>query len=371
MKILIKIFSLILLVSALLSLSSCAKLKQFFGGEVIKDDLPEDGASLIGEIDPRRPGAYNFLFVRESDRAGDALAFMVCQMDLPSSSLSMMQIPADLYIRTENASSLSQIYANGYAHAKSLGFSKNDCAVSAAKTVSEALEKTLRISMDYHIVANKESVDSYVSLLGGLIINLSFDFTTNEGITHPAGSRYLDGDAVANYLEYDRFRDYESEINAARLVLASVHETLLGMLTSENIAVHMVQAKPFFSTDLPTRDGYDIFFLRKLIQVSEENWKITELCTSPMSTQEGEYRVVHYNTALEQLNSFFAMYREDMIARPEGDENIKNKIVLDPDSLLTNKDNIILNAIYKSAKSIPAIYNVADIRVGSLQIFQK
>lgn len=371
MRTVIKIFSLFLLLSLLVSLASCSKIEQFFGGNSDKDEIKDNGESLVEKMGPRVPGVYNFLLVREKDKAGEAVSFLLCQMDLPDAEFSLVQIPEDLYIRADNAFSLGQIYSNGYDRARALGFSQNDCAVSAAKAAGEALEKNLMIPVDYHIVASREAVVNYVDLIEGLEINLPFNFTTSEGITYPAGVRTLEGKAIADFLEYDMFRDYDSELNAVRTVLASIQTELTTMLSSENISIRMVQAKPFFATDLPTRDGYDIFFLRKLIQISDENWNVTELCTSPVSTEDGDFRVIHYNTVLDQLNSYLSLYREPIKARFEDSEASDDVKILDPHGALTDPGNIILNSIYKASKRIPEVYSAAEIYVGALHIFEK
>lgn len=370
MKKFIKILSVILVISTLFSFVGCSKLEEFFGDENDHDnDSTGNTGALIGEIDPRVPGVYNFLMISESETAGDAATFTVCQMSLSETSLSLFQIPANLFVIEGEARSIGQIYEKEYDRVLALGLSADECRLSGAKAVGKCLHEDLSIPVDYHMVLNKDAVINYIDLIDSVEVNLTFDFTTNAGNTYRAGVRNLDGEAVFDFINYEFFKDHKSQLNAERAVFAGIHKKLAASLSSENISIHMVQAKPMLSTDLPTKDGYDIFFLRKLISIPPASWSVTELCTYPASVSSGHYEVMRYSTALEQVNSFFSVYKD---AVKSNSETIgESDRVFDKDVKFSDPSQMIINTIYKSSTALPVVYTAEEIYTGKLEISKK
>lgn len=359
MKIFTKILTALLAVSMLLSFSGCAKLQEFFGNEEEEIKQGEDIPG-ISESDPRKPGVYNFLLVREGRRLGTASSFVICEMDVSVPSMSFFQIPANLFINDSKATSLGELYDVSYDSASLSGLSDNESGLKAAKAVSTFVSENMCIPIDYHIVVSRTAMINYIDLIGGIEINLPFDFSTTAGITYKAGVRKLTGDASFDFVEYNFFRDTESQINAARTVLAGVHKKISAALSSETISIHMIQGKPLFATDVPSDNGYDIFFLRKLIAVTPENWKVANLCTTAASVEKGDFEVMHRTRALEQINSVLAFYNKGV-----------SEEAFDAEHKFTNTEEKIINAIYKANKSLPEGYSAADIYAGRLQIFSK
>lgn len=359
MKIFTKILTLLLIISMLLSLSGCAKLREFFGSE--KEDINTDEkVPTISESNPRKPGVYNFLLVREDRELGTAASFIICEMDVSLPSMSFFQIPANLFINDSKGTSLKQLYDVSYDSAAVSGLSENESALKAAKAVSTFISENMCIPIDYHIVVSSTAMAQYIDLIGGIKVNLPFTFITSAGITYQAGIRKITGTAAFDFAGYGFFRDTESQINAARTVLAGVHAKLSETLSSETISIHMIEGKSFFATDVPSDDGYDIFFLRKLIAVAPENWKIAALCTTTASTSNGDFEVMHRGRALEQINSVLAFYNNG-VSEEAFDKELK----------FTNTAEKIINAIYKANKSLPESYSASDIYAGKLPIFSK
>ncbi|MBP3332666.1 MAG: LCP family protein [Clostridia bacterium] len=360
MKLFTKILSVILLISMLASFSGCEKIEEFFGDEEEEDTKPGEETPSIGETDPRKPGVYTFLLVREGRTLGTAASFAVCEMDISIPSLSILQIPGNLLINDSKATSLAELYDASYDSALASNLSRDESTMNAAKAVSSFVSENMSVPIDYHLVLSKNSVEEYIDLIDGIEVDFPFTFTTTAGITYSAGVRKITGRAAYDFTEYQYFRDTESQINAERAVLAGVHAKLCETLSSENISVHMILGKPLLATDVPSDDGYDIFFLRKLIAVTPENWNVTNLCTTPASIASGDFEVMHRNRALEQINTFMKVYNNDV-----------NEEFFDPELKFTNTNEKIVNAIYKANKSLPESYSAADIYAGRLRIFTK
>ena len=359
MKIFVKIFTAFLVISMLISFSGCEKLKEFFVNqedEIKPDNTPVDDR----ESNQRKAGVYTFFLVREGRSLGTASSFIVCKMDVSVPSLSLFQIPANLLINDSKATSLGQLYDASYDSAFASGLSNSESTMNAAKAVSTFISENMAVPIDYHIVLSSTAMEEYIDLIGGIEINLPFSFTTNAGITYSSGSRKMSGDAAFDFVEYDFFRDTESQINAARAVLAGVHEKLSDTLSSETISVHMILGKPLFVTDVPSNDGHDIFFLRKLISVAPENWNAANLCTTSASIASGDFEVMHRTRSIEQINSFLKIYNNEI-----------SEEQFDPELKFTNVDERIVNAIYKASKSLPESYSASDIYAGRLRIFSK
>ncbi|MBE6607394.1 MAG: hypothetical protein E7633_02390 [Ruminococcaceae bacterium] len=359
MKIFIKILIGILLVSMLISFSGCEKLDEFFGDE--EDDEKTDVENPnVDESNPRNAGVYNFLLVREEKKLGTAASFVICEMDVSVPSISFFQIPANLFINDSKATSLKQLYDASYDSASVSGLSNSESSMNAAKAVSTFISENMAVPIDYHIVVSSTAMAEYIDLIGGIEINFPFTFSSSAGITYSSGIRNVTGDAAFDFVEYDFFRDTESQINAARTVLAGIHAKISDTLSSETISIHMILGKPLFVTDVPSEDGYDIFFLRKLISVAAENWSIANLCTTPASVADGDFEVMHRNRALEQINSFLNIYKNDV-----------SEEAFDPELKFTDTNERIVNAIYKASKSLPESYTASDIYAGRLRIFTK
>lgn len=370
MKNLVKITALLVTLAALISFTSCAKMEEFFGSDrPIIEKNPSGSLGTIEDVDPRTPGLYNFLLVREGVSKGKASSITVAQMSMRDGTLSMLHIPENLFINNGDTKSLGAIYEKEYARMNALGLPVSECELSAARALGVVLERDLAIPIDYHAVINEYALKSYVDLIGGVEINLPFEFTTNAGNTYKAGMRTLDGLTTFDFLNYDMFENTSSEFNAISEVLAGVHKKICSMLSAENISIHMVQAKPFFSTDIPTKDGYDIFFLRKLVTIEPTEWKVSILCTYPVSTADGEFEVVRYATALEQINTFFCAYVSPI--RSSFEQTAESDKVLDSEKRMTDESQAILNNIYKSQTVLPSINTAEDAYLGKLVISQK
>ena len=165
------------------------------------------------------------------------------------------------------------------------------------------------------------------------------------------------------------FEDTASKFGAVSEVLAGIHKKIRATLSSNNISIHMVQAKPFFSTDVPTKDGYDIFFLRKLVAIEPTSWKVSVLCTYPVSVSYGDFEVVRYATALEQINTFFNSYVDPIKSASE--QTVETDKIFDGESRMTDESQAILNNIYKSQTSLPIVNTAEDVYLGKLVISQK
>ena len=370
MKIFLKISALLTVLALVLSVCRCAKLDEFFGSGNTGDDTPSDGTNEIVEnIDPRVAGVYNFLLVREGTLFGDAALFTLVQMNLPESTLAFFHIPKNLFIRSEGATSLESVYENEYKRMMALGMGSHECELGGAKAVSACLSENLCLPVDFHMVVSSRSIKEYVDFLDGIEINLPFDFTSNEGNTYPAGMRKLDSTVLLDFLNYEYFENTSSEYWAFTEVLAAIHKRICASLSSENIAIHMVQAKPMFATDLPSRDGYDIFFLRKLISISSASWSVTGLCTYPVSIASGDYEIIRYATALEQFNTFLSIYEDPIKAH--SDQLLEGDKVLDANKKLTDTSEAILDNIYRSRTKLPSVYTADDVYTGKLEITRK
>ncbi len=359
MRFFTKILTVILIISMLVAFSGCEKLEEFFGDEE-EDIKPGDDIPDVGESNSRKAGVYNFLLVREGRNLGTAASFVICEMDVSVPSLSLFQIPGNLLINDSKATSLGQLYDASYDSASASGLSNSESTMNAAKAVSTFIAENMAVPIDYHIVLSSTAMAEYIDLIGGIEVNLPFTFTTNAGITYSAGLREISGDAAYDFVEFEYFRDTESQINAARAVLAGVHAKLSETLSSETISVHMILGKPLLITDVPSDDGHDIFFLRKLIAVAPENWNAANLCTTPASIASGDFEVMHRARSLEQINSFLKVYNNEI-----------SEEQFDPELKFTNVDERIVNAIYKASKSLPESYSASDIYAGRLRIFSK
>ncbi len=356
-----KITAICLLLAMLASFAGCAKLEEFFGSPDDEEPLlPGETVPPLSESDPRKPGVYTFFLVREEREEGRAASFVFCELDVSKPALSLFQIPKNLLVNDSKASSLEQLYNASYDSAKNSGLPENECALSAARAVGEMVNDHLSLPIDYHIVATADAVAEYIDLLDGLAITLPFSFTSSSGVTYEAKSQNLPGSATFDFLEYDYFSDFESEVNGARLVLAELHNAIRREVKSENLSVHMIQAKPMLVNDVPSKDGYDIFFLRRLIEVTPENWNIASLCTTTAALSSGSFEVMHRKSVLAQINTFLSFSSKEIV-----DE------VFDAEKKFTNVDDKIVNAIYKADKSVPEAFSGIDISAGRLSIFSK
>ncbi len=366
-----KIISLMLVFTMLFSCAGCAKLEEFFGSDENFDnnEISNEANELFGELDTRIPGVYNFLVVREGISAGDAKTFTLAQISFSENTLSLFHIPENLFVMGEKASSLGQVYEKEYSRVSSLGLTLSECELSGARAVSSCITEIFCLPVDYHIVLNKSAVVNCIDIIDGIEINLPFNFTTTAGLTYAAGVRKLDGNAVFDFVNYEFFDNEQSRLNAASEALAGFHKKLVSDISSETISLHMVQTKPHLSTDLPAKDGIDISFLRKLVSVSPQNWQITNLCTAPASTSSGDYEVVRYSAAYEQISSFFSIYYDDI--KSNSDEISEDDLVFDRTEKLNDRSQMIVNVIYKSSAVVPDVYTAEQIYTGKLEIYQK
>lgn len=114
--------------------------------------------------------AYKTVLLAGVDEAGENTdMLMLCTLDKEKGSLSILQIPRDTYYRTPNDSGkINRIYhSNSSKHGKK----------RAAEALAEEIAAALGVKIDGFVIFDEKTVESTVSLLGGVTVKVPHDIS--------------------------------------------------------------------------------------------------------------------------------------------------------------------------------------------------
>lgn len=359
-RIFIKLLSIMLCAVTLFTLCSCAVLDK------INSNIEEthtDETTKLPSSDPvptvkykRSDLKYTFLTVVEGETEGTPAQISYSVFDTGNNSLTSLMIPLNTFISTSNGNLGAEVQAN-YVSKKAEG--KTAAGAYACEMLMERLENDLLLPCDYYIYFDKTSLSDLVNELGGVKVDIPFDMSLFDGVVLKKGENTLDGDSFWKVMCYGSYKA-GSELDASKLLWASVFYELKEHVSSDTISLFMLNIRGNLLTNVPKTNGVDVFFLRKLLSLDGELYNFASADVKIITEGTKNISVVCKNAFVQKINSFLALYETEVNAN-------------DFDSELRFCDNTsaVISAAYNSASAQTLAVTADAIRSGMLNILKK
>ncbi len=294
--------------------------------ETIESDSAETTAELVPDY-VREKDKYIFLAVGVDKAAGRADAIMLVSFDIPSASLTVMQIPRDTYIEIDGEE-------------RKINSLLLDKGVYGMRDI---LEVTLCVNIDYTALIDLDSLELIVDSVGGVEIDVPFDMKYSDPyqdlyIDIKAGLQVLDGKNAVDFVRYRS--DYADgdlgRIDAQKQFMSSLFNKVISEITLAQILSLAREILPMLETDIIVEDA--AYFAGKFF--SAEDRKLTML-TAPgfqlhVKEPEAWYYVLSRSGTLEAINAYFNVY----------DNNVADSL-FDPSLIFCKEEDDDFLRIYK------------------------
>ena len=349
------VLSLILCICLLLSLSSCS----FFKGVFKSDNGEETGTGgTSGPVDvpetvDRAPGVYSFLILNEGQTEGTlASIFLLALNSTESGGASFLQIPIRTYI---SGGSFASIYSASYSAAVTDGNNTDIAREKAIAAVKNAVVSKMCIGVDYHICFTYDGFIDAIDSIGGVTVDVPFVVPSGKSAIS-SGRQTLDGVSAASLVSYSGF-SVASQIDVFKVVLGAYIARAKQTVTSSNLSLFVLELRNSSVTDVPYNAGEDIFFMRKLLYSSSDSVRFSTVASQSIAISTGLAHVVYKSALCSQIIEFLALYSVP---------DISDKF--DPGEDLNDKTNAMINTIYNSAGTVPAVFDLTAVAGGAIAL---
>jgi len=341
---------------------SCSYIERFLeeDGSVTGDESNDPGVSddPIPATLGRVAGKYSFLVINEGNAAGSLSSVFVCALDSTGDcSASFLQIPFASYIN--NGSSyytLASLYSGTYAAAVADGVNADTARVKAIEALRSVIVSAMRIQVDYYVCFTPSGLSNVAHELGGIKVVVPFAMTLSNGVVLSPGERTVDGNSVGALVTYSGFSS-ASQNDIYKIIYAALVSQARSVISNSNISLFAIEMRGNCVTDLPSSSGEDVFFLRKLLSAPSESVRFSGVPSQGCGIPTGFVYVINRSGACSQISSFLALYTNEDFSS-----------FFDPDKVLTDVDNRVVDNLYATSMTAPPVYSMPAIVSGILQL---
>lgn len=349
---LIKSAALLLVGIMLLGIAGCSavtqKLDGFFKEETKTPDHQDDTPEI--EMPSRAKETYTILVTTEAVTEGELDHVMLVSFNTASPSVSILQLPTDLYLHISERS-VGGLFTASYNDAIADGQSEQESAAAASEAVIDVLAVGFNTPIDYYINFSSEQLEGLVNILGGVEMTLPFAIGTI-----PAGKHTLSGSQVIEFLSYNRFSDLsQALLDARKLMTAAIFNQAKETVETEMLSLFVMELRTQMTTNIPTEGGEDIFFVRKWLQTPLDAMKIANLSTQMVYVSSNGCRVLFKDNTLKQMNTLLALYEEELTAEQ-----------FDPKFVFVDYSSDVAKVAYNLSTDLPTVYDAKGLMQGSL-----
>lgn len=258
-------------------------------------------------------GVYNFLVLGMDKEASLTDVCMIVNFDTRSGKIALMQLPRDTYVRSmdetnNNTCKINEIFADHRYYRMRSGESDEKAYVGALDDMTEILEKSLCIRINFSLIMDLEGFRGIVDAVGGVemtLPNALYYDDPDQGlyINLPAGRQTLNGAQAEQFVRFreDYLQGDLGRVNAQKMFLSAFFTKLKSCGVS-NIASIAEEVFNNVTCDLSVSDA--VFFAKKLISAD-----LSEITMQTLPGQVWADRYVMNRAAtLEAINKNFNVY---------------------------------------------------------------
>ena len=335
----------ILLLTMLLLLSGCGSVTQFLD-ENFPENISAEKDSQDSALPDREGRTYVVLVTTQLESDGALSTVSLVTFQPATESIHWLELPAALFVR-----SAGNTLEGSYQRAYQSEISQNSgTGVSATKagvaTVRALLETGLSIPIDYSINLDKEQFSALTATLQGIPMML---YEPLGGLE--AGLHHLSGDSAISFMTYNQYSEpTDGQLAARRSLIAALRQRAAEILDMQKLSIHAMEIRSEMTTDIPNKDGQDMFFLRRFLTAKNEDFTLTHVGTQSVFYQNARYRVLIKENLRQQINEQMCVYEKELDAE-----------LLDRSSIFLDPSSRVMQTVYASAPALPPLYTLASI----------
>lgn len=264
----------------------------------------------------QRDGVYNFLVLGEDREASLTDVCMLVNFDTESGKIAILQLPRDTYVRSvdgvrNNSGKINELFADHRNARLRNGESAYDAYKGALTDVTELLERSLCIRINFSVIMDLDGFRGIVDAVGGVELDVQSDLIYKDPeqglyINIPKGYQTLNGEAAEQFI---RFRDSFLQgdlgrVNSQKMFISAFFSKLksCGLSAAPRIAEEVFEN---VTTDLTLSDA--VFFAKKAVSADLSNITMQTLPGQVAGTKASHY-VMNRAATFKVINGSFNVY---------------------------------------------------------------
>ncbi len=358
----IKIIALLLCMIFLSApLAGCAQLEEFFkegseSGDNSSTDSNKDNDKENTLLGTKKAGVYTVLMLSESKSAGTLQTIAVASFDtVEGKQISFLQIPTRLFISGSEVT-MGAVYSSAYSKAIADYDTVQRAREKGVSALKSVISEKLGVYIDYSMLTDPKGINGIVTRLGGVEMTFPYAIALSAGESIAPGKQTVSGERVELLLNNNSF-DGEKKMNFQQMLISAIAHKAKTSVSNEMISLFVLDIKNFVTTDIPSVNGEDIFFIRQLVNSPTASVRFTRLPTQSCAVSAGIVDVMNKTQSLESVFEFLSIFKE----KPAADK-------FDAEGYFNNKDNPVVNTIYTSSGSQSKVYTVTDAVEGKMPL---
>lgn len=354
-KILIKCTAVLLcLLCLLFPFTSCSELKDFLeeGSKVDGTDSSSSQGNNNGDDTvsfKKKGGVHTVLFVCEGARNGSLSSVSVCSFDtVENKAVNFVQIPLKTYTNNDTVT-ISGAYTAAYSKAiedRDTVERAREKGISALRSI---IENDLCIYIDYYVFTDPAGVASIVDKLGSVEMNFPYAIQLSATETVSPGKQRVSGQRVELLLGHASFNE-KAVMNLHKMIISAIYAKAKAGVSNEMLSLFVLEIRNSVKTDIPSKNGEDIFFVRQFISADSAKLCFTQFATQSCAVSAGLVEVMHKGGALKIVNEYLNLYAEELKAED-----------FDKNGLFNDSTNKAVSVIYGANGNPAPVYTASSV----------
>ncbi len=331
-------------------------------------DQPKNPSETTAEDEPkedpyvRDTETVNFLVVGRDKSSWNTDVLMIVNFNMREGSLSILQIPRDTYIRSEEITGrinagLAMIRNDNRAENPKL--SQSELLRESMADMTELLERSLCIQIDGYVHVDLAGFRSIINTIGGVWMDVPYAMDYEDpfqdlNIHLEPGPQLLDGEKAEMFV---RFRSgfVQADIgrmDAQKIFMAALFKQMKSNLTLSKIPALMEDMFKYVTTDVPLADI--IIYAKELIGVDMAKISMMTLHGTAQQTNTGAwYYIMNRAAALQAVNAHFNVYNREI-----------TDALFDPNAAFTDPNVEVFSKIYHADPNDEVVQVKPDEKTG-------
>lgn len=312
----------------------------------------------------RNTDSVNFLVIGRDVSGWNTDVIMIVNFNMKEGSLSVMQIPRDTYVDSDEGNvhgrintTLSKFYSAD--RKKNPDHTTDESIKAGMDSFCRFLEKILCIKLDGYCYMNLQGFRGIVDALDGVYVDVPYqldyeDPDQNLYIHIKPGPQTLNGTQAEGFV---RFRSgyVQADIgraDAQKIFLTALFKQVKNSMNVSTIAKLVEQVMTYVLTDVPLADL--IIYAKELLGVDMGNISMMTMHGSAIVNERGAWLYVMNRAAtLDMINTYFNVY-----SKPITDG------IFDRNQSFNDEDDSIVNEIYWASPDDDVVLVKPDVKTG-------
>ena len=262
--------------------------------------------------------SYNIMVMGLDDASNSTDVMMIAHVDENKGTLSILQIPRDLYINKavggyKNISKANSMYAASFSYFKNtLAQGNNQARESALNDVRNQFSEALGVNIDFYVLLDTDSFVYIIDKIGGVEYDVPVDMDYDDDVQDlhihlKAGKQKLNGDMAEQLIRY-RTGYTKGDLDRMDLRANFINEMVKQVM--KNIpqdSLISIATELYGSVVTNAKIGEVIDMIKSVYGTDSSKVSIATIAGSPVQNPETElwaYYCIKKTKALEDVNKY-------------------------------------------------------------------